>query len=93
MASRLLVIALALLATTSCSSRLGRWEYVNRIAGKVKVIPRAEVADNGSGQATSPGYRLQRVTIGGSYLRRDAADSSGQPRLRAGLHDRSGASQ
>jgi hypothetical protein len=91
---RLAICMLALVAASSCSTRLGRWEYVNRVAGKLKVVPRAEVADSGSGSAASSGYRLQRVTIGGSYLRRtDVTDSLGQPRLRAGLHSQSGASQ
>jgi hypothetical protein len=88
MALRLTLLALALVAASSCSTRMGRWEYVNKQAGKLKVIPRAETADSGSGAAASAGYKLQRVTIGGSYLRRtDVTDSLGQPRLRAGLHN------
>ncbi|MCM2278909.1 MAG: hypothetical protein NDJ89_12610 [Oligoflexia bacterium] len=87
-----LVLALALSAVAGCSSKLSRFDVIQMqgakltgSGGEAHQILRAEVGAQGSGTARSANHVLERVTIGGSYLRRPAAATSGTS-VAPGLH-------
>lgn len=78
------------LALSACTSKLSRFDVIH---GRKQTqtghqIVLSEVAAQGSGEASSvsgsSGHKLQRVAIGGSYLRRISSVSGGS-QLRAGM--------
>lgn len=74
--------------TTGCTTNLTRFDIVHRLkrAGGLEVS-RHEVGAQGSGAASGNKYSVERVTVGGSYLRRtDVSAGSGGHLVAAGLH-------
>ncbi len=72
---------------TGCTSNLTRFDIVQRLRrpGDLQLL-RAEVGTQGAGISASGSYLVERVTIGGSYLRRHDAVATGGSRVSAGLH-------
>jgi hypothetical protein len=88
----------AIVAFSSCSVNLSRFDTYGKgpasgrsPASASYVMPKAELADQGSGEASAPvgplGHNISRVTLGGSYLRRaQITDTSGLRKLDSGFH-------
>jgi hypothetical protein len=93
----LLLFVTLTFAGAGCSTRLSRFDVVNRSAKEKDKKPdaleisRSETADQGSGSGSSvsgtQGYSLTRTTVGGAYARRlQVSDASSKYVISGGLH-------
>lgn len=83
----LLLGLLAVVITTGCTSNLTRFDIVHRLKKSGALdVSRYEVAAQGGGAASSANYSLERATVGGSYLRSNAAAGASDHAVSAGLH-------
>jgi hypothetical protein len=88
---RALLYILTGLAASACTTNLG-FNAVEDTGSRSEFheIPRRELADQGSGEATSlhvsGNHTMERATAGGNYSRRHDA-SSPNYKMNAGVHD------
>ncbi len=77
----LLALLSASLLSTACSSNLTRFDVINAMKKNKSSgmqVTRYEIADQGSGEGVSVigpgGHYVNKITTGGSYLRRNVRD-------------------